>query len=50
MVPFNGALLISFDMMEFAMWADANTVIATSEDLYHRWIELDAFRPQGNAA
>ena len=47
MVPFNGALLISFDMSEFAMWASETTVIATSEDLYHQWIELDVFRPHG---
>ena len=47
MVPFNGVLLISFDMTEFAMWASETTVIATSEDLYHQWIELDVFRPHG---
>ena len=44
-VPFNRAILISFDMTEFAFWVDDATVIATSEELYHQWLELDAFRP-----
>ena len=37
MLPFDGTLLISFDMTEFALQADETTVIATSEDLYDAW-------------
>lgn len=45
MVPFDGRLLISFDMREFALQADENTVIATSEDLYNAWTALKATKP-----
>lgn len=40
MVPFGGTLLISFDTTEFALQADENTVIATSEELYEAWMTL----------
>ena len=39
-VPFDGSLLISFDMTEFAFQADETTVIATSEAMYEQWVEL----------
>ena len=37
MIPFDGTLLISFDMTEFALQADEHTVIATSENLCDAW-------------
>lgn len=44
MIPFDGTLVISFDMTEFALQANENTVIATSEELYEAWIAQDASR------
>lgn len=46
MIPFDGTLLISFDMTEFALRANETTVIATSESLYHQWLELETSRPR----
>lgn len=37
MIPFDGTVLISFDMTEFALQADEHTVIATSRELYEQW-------------
>ena len=45
MLPFGGTLLISFDMTEFALQADENTVIATSKTLYDAWTALKATKP-----
>ena len=45
MVPFGGTLLISFDMTEFALQADENTVIATSEELHEAWMTLKTAQP-----
>ena len=40
-VPFDGRLLISFDMTEFSFQADETTVIATSQEMYEQWMELE---------
>lgn len=45
MFPFDGRLLISFDMTEFALQADENTVIATSRNLYDAWTALKVSKP-----
>ena len=37
MIPFDGTVLISFDMTEFALQADEHTVIATSQEMYAQW-------------
>lgn len=37
MIPFDGTVLISFDMTEFALQADEHTAIATSQELYEQW-------------
>lgn len=39
MIPFDGTVLISFDMTEFALQADEHTVIATSQEMYAQWAE-----------
>ena len=44
-IPFDGKLLISFDMAEFALQVNENTVIATSEELYKAWITLNFVSP-----
>ena len=43
-IPFEGTLLISFDMTEFAFQIKENTVIATSAELYEAWITSSTFR------
>ena len=43
-IPFEGTLLISFDMTEFAFQIKENTVIATSTELYEAWITSSTFR------
>jgi len=45
MIPFDGKLLISFDMTEFALQVNENTVIATSEELYEAWMAPKTSQP-----